>query len=157
MAKDKDKGPQKDVENEVWTAISAFEQILEAMPNDRASLDALSHAYEQIGDHTRAKDYLLRFANVLIEEADGFAGAELLPKLEKYADQDEAVKEAVAGLRGLADKAPDAAAASAKQASASVKGRSKDGVSSGFNMSDRNIMVKSRKSCNKCGRCITLY
>ena len=43
---------KKDLEAEIWNAINAFEQMLEAMPNDRVSLEALSHAYEQIGDHT---------------------------------------------------------------------------------------------------------
>ena len=60
MAKQPEKKSKEELEAEVWSAISAFEQILEAIPNDRASLEALSNTYEQIGDHTKAKEYMLR-------------------------------------------------------------------------------------------------
>ena len=82
-------------EEEVWIAISAFEQILEAMPNDRASLEALSHAYEQIGDHTRAKDYLVRLARVVVDEGDAAGASQLAEQLNAYADEDSEV----AGVR----------------------------------------------------------
>ena len=59
-----------DSEAEIWNAIAAFEKILEAIPNDRISLETLIEAYEKVGDHTRAKEYLLRLANVLIDESD---------------------------------------------------------------------------------------
>ncbi len=75
-------------EEEVWIAISAFEHILEAMPNDRASLEALSHAYEQIGDHTRAKDYMVRLARVVLDEGDASAANELAAQLAPYVDED---------------------------------------------------------------------
>ena len=74
------------LEEEVWNAIAAFEQILEAMPNDRASLEALCHAYEQIGDHTRAKDYVIRLVDVLVEEGDGAAAKRLSDRLVAYSD-----------------------------------------------------------------------
>ncbi len=92
MAAKKDK---QDLEAEVWNAITAFEQILEAMPNDRASLEALSHAYEQIGDLTKAKEYFVRLGNVLLEEGDAAAGGELLEKLRSYAQDDEEVAQLV--------------------------------------------------------------
>ena len=71
----KDKEKSLNAEEKIWDAISAFEQILEAMPDDRASLEALAHAYEQIGDHARAKDYTIRLGGVLVSESDAEAAA----------------------------------------------------------------------------------
>ncbi len=61
---------REDLENQVWNAIAAFEQIVETIPNDRVSLEALSHAYGQVGDLSRAREYLTRLVNVVIEEKD---------------------------------------------------------------------------------------
>jgi hypothetical protein len=61
---------REDLENQVWNAIAAFEQIVETIPNDRVSLEALSHAYEQVGDLSRAREYLSRLVSVVIEEKD---------------------------------------------------------------------------------------
>lgn len=61
---------REDLENQVWNAIAAFEQIVETIPNDRVSLEALSHAYEQVGDLSRAREYLSRLVAVVIEEKD---------------------------------------------------------------------------------------
>ena len=56
-----DDSPQKNVrskeESEIWDAIGAFEKIIEALPNDHISIEALAVAYEQVGDHDRAKHY----------------------------------------------------------------------------------------------------
>jgi len=72
------------MEEEVWTAISAFQQILQAMPNDRGSLEALSHAFEKIGDHTQARSYMLQLAEVLLEQEDAPAVEALLPRIGAY-------------------------------------------------------------------------
>ena len=79
---------RKELEAEVWVAISAFEQILEAIPNDRASLEALSHAYGQIGDHVREKEYVIRLGNLLVDEGDRETSELLLDKLQPYLQED---------------------------------------------------------------------
>ena len=128
------KSSDQHLESEVWTAISAFEQILEAMPNDRASLEALSHAYQQIGDLTRAKDYLARFAQVLLEEQDTSACKDILPKLREHADQDSVLADKLVRVESLlqqqaeADEVPRPAQSAAPVASGST--------GSGFSMSD---------------------
>ncbi|MDD5344868.1 MAG: hypothetical protein PHW12_10685, partial [Smithella sp.] len=91
------KGDKKDIEAEIMNAILAFEQILEAMPNDKASLEALSHAYEQLGDHTKAKDYFIMLARVIMEENDHETIKEMLPKIKTYGFDD-------ADAKKLADK-----------------------------------------------------
>jgi hypothetical protein len=75
-----------DLESEVWSAIAAFEQILEAMPDDRSSLETLAHAYAHIGDQTRARDYLVRLGRVLLREGDGPALLDLREALQPYKD-----------------------------------------------------------------------
>ena len=97
----KEKKRKDNLEEEVWNAISAFEQILEAIPNDRASLDALSHAYGQIGDQTRAMDYLVRLGDVLVEEGDVEAARELLEKIKAGAEDDERARGLVVRIESM--------------------------------------------------------
>jgi tetratricopeptide (TPR) repeat protein len=138
MAKGKVDRAGKDLEAEVWTAIAAFEQILEAMPTDRASLDALSNAYEQIGDHTRAKDYLLRFASILLEEGDVRTASELVEKLSRYEDQDPRIKEIVSQIKGVQSAEATAKESPAMDTSATrpTKIKTRGSVNSSFSMQE---------------------
>jgi tetratricopeptide (TPR) repeat protein len=84
-----------------WEAISTFEKILQAFPNDYVALDALVHAYETVGDHTRALEYLLRLANLLIEQADVDSSVMLIEKIRQYEDIDPQVKAVIARIVAL--------------------------------------------------------
>lgn len=88
-------------EAEIWDAIAAFEKILEALPNDRLSLETLADAYEKIGDHTRAQDYLLRLSTVILNERDEEAAPELAKKLQNFAPNHPAAQTAVTRLQNL--------------------------------------------------------
>lgn len=55
---------------EVRGAIRAFEQILQVMPYDLASLESLWRAYSDVGDDQRALDYLFRLGDALEEQND---------------------------------------------------------------------------------------
>lgn len=79
---------REDLENQVWNAIAAFEQIVETIPNDRVSLEALSHAYEQVGDLSRAREYLSRLVAVVIDEKDRDAAEMLRDRLALFAMSD---------------------------------------------------------------------
>ena len=127
MADQPERKSQKDLEEEVWSAISAFEQILQAMPKDRGALDVLSHAYEQIGDHTRAKEYTVRLAEVMLGESDSAALPGLLERLRTYAPEDPAVQDMVRRIEQMTGgdagtttdtSATDPGAAAAKPAGA---------------------------------------
>ncbi len=83
MAEERNRTGRKQLEEEVWSAIGAFEQILEAMPDDRASLETLSHAYSQIGDHAKAYEYLLRLGRVLVAEGDQATALGLVDRLRE--------------------------------------------------------------------------
>jgi hypothetical protein len=136
-----DKGENRQgVEDEVWTAISAFEQILEAMPNDRASLEALSHAYEQIGDLTRSNEYLTRLGNVLLEEHDGPAATVVLDKMRARAEDDPSMQGLVGKLEDLSSESGGAGAAAAAPAGVAEAPKitlsRSDILSQGFNMSE---------------------
>lgn len=93
--------PSSDSETEIWNAIAAFEKILEAMPNDRVSLETLADAYEKVGDHTRAKDYVIRLVHVLIDEGDEDAVSDLRKKVESFDPSDGKVKETLALIANL--------------------------------------------------------
>jgi hypothetical protein len=103
------------LEAEVWSAISAFEQILQAMPNDRASLEVLSHAYEQIGDHTRAVEYYLRLGEIVAQECDVDAAATLVERIASHGSDDTRVRALVERLRGLSAPREAKSPAPAKQ------------------------------------------
>ena len=122
----------KHLEEEVWAAIAAFEQILEAIPNDRSSLEALSHAYAQIGDHTRAKEYLIRLAKIVLADNDASGCEEMASTLEKYKEQDPAIPDILAKLEQLQTRQPSRSPSSAAGRPARLQPR----ASSGFSMSD---------------------
>lgn len=87
MVAGSDQKPEK--ESEVWNAIAAFEQILEAMPDDRVALESLYEAYLKIGDQSSAHKYLLRLARVVISERDEKAAQELLSRLQNSGPPDK--------------------------------------------------------------------
>jgi len=98
MAEKDNSHQQSDLESQVWSAIAAFEQIVETIPNDRVSLEALSHAYEQVGDLSRARDYLTRLANVVIEENDRDAAEFLRERLVRFSATDPIARDAGARI-----------------------------------------------------------
>jgi len=71
-----------DTEAEILEAINAFESILDAMPNDRSSLETLAHAYAHIGDEVKSREYLLRLGHVIVEERDLPSARNLLEQLQ---------------------------------------------------------------------------
>ena len=73
-------------ESRMWNAIAAFEQILEAMPQDRAALETLTEAYGSIGDKSKATEYMLRLAQVIIEEKDCEEAQSVLARLNRISD-----------------------------------------------------------------------
>lgn len=79
-------------QREILDAIEAFEQIVEAMPGDVTSLEALSHAYEQMGDRHKAARYLRMLGAALLDVGDLPAACELVPRLSVYADESTEVQ-----------------------------------------------------------------
>ena len=76
-------------------AVEAFEQILDAIPNDRVALETLFEAYEQIGQTARAVEYLVRLGQSVCEEQDTEAAPEILAKLRAVGDTDPAAGDLV--------------------------------------------------------------
>ena len=128
------KGSAKDTEGEVMTAIAAFEQILEAMPGDKASLEALSHAYEQIGDLSRARDYLVRLGTVMADENDGAGAKQVVDRIRAFADEEPSTAALVTRLDELVEKSTGGAASQVEVDAGQSAG--KGAVRSSFNMAD---------------------
>ncbi len=80
-------------EREVRDAIDAFEQILEAIPNDRMALETLIDAYEQISDRKKALEYVIRLAEVIEEDRDTEAAPKLIERLRALGPNDAAAKQ----------------------------------------------------------------
>lgn len=68
----------QDQNREVWGAIGAFEQILQVMPNDMASLESLWRAYSDLDMEEKAVEYVLRLGEVLQEQYDAVTAARVL-------------------------------------------------------------------------------
>lgn len=84
-----------------WEAISAFEQILEVIPNDVVALDALANAYEIIGDLTRSGDYYIRLATAYLEQGDVVSALGFKEKIESIAGTQEAAREVLARIEAM--------------------------------------------------------
>ena len=155
MAAKRDK---KDLETEVWNAITAFEQILEAMPNDRASLEALSHAYEQIGDLTKAKEFFVRLGDVLVDEGDIVASTALLDRLVGMGGDDEEVAALIDKIKaaGGLDSEPVSSTSKAAESlsepgveAIQPQAKKKVTVSTAFNMSEELAMAWNMMEANE--------
>jgi hypothetical protein len=86
---------------EAWGAISAFEQILEVMPNDISALDALVQSYEIVGDSERAREYLLRLARVLVEQGNASQAEVLVDRLRRLGKRDAEAEALIRDIEAL--------------------------------------------------------
>jgi hypothetical protein len=141
MKKQEESSKKQDLEAEVWGAIAAFEQILEALPSDRASLEALWNAYEQIGDFAKAKGYLVRLGNVIVEEGDVDVARELIDKVRVHAAEDEATKDLLGRMEKLLAEKPKTmqlpqAGAGVPDVAPKAKSAAEANVRSTFSMAD---------------------
>lgn len=94
-------------ESEVWNAIAAFERILEAIPNDHVALETLYEAYTQIGQTSRAIEYLVRLAESALEERDFGAAPGILTRFQELDDlADASAREATRKLQEMMKDAP---------------------------------------------------
>ena len=110
-------------ESEVWNAIDAFEQILQAMPNDRTALETLYDAYDRIGDKTRSLEHLIALAALVIEEGDSDSVPWVYNGLRNHAKNNAAAADAIKQLENLmANMGLPSPAEMAPQAKSSSKG-----------------------------------
>ena len=119
-----DSKQREELESQVWSAIAAFEQIVQTIPNDRVSLEALSHAYEQVGDLARSRDFLVRLVGVVVNEKDRDAADLLRERLERHAASSAEARDAQTRLEAfLAEGRPEARSfnAAAEPAAAAVR------------------------------------
>lgn len=116
-----------DAESDIWSAIVAFEKIVEAMPEDRDSLAALAHAYEQIGDRARAVEYWRRLGGATLRAGDAAGAGVVAERMGALADGDAETETLLAALKALHAEAGQAS----QDGATPPPGRE---VSVGFNM-----------------------
>jgi hypothetical protein len=87
-------------ERQVWETVAFFEQMLQTMPEDRVSLEVLADAYGHAGDSAKARDFLLRLAQIVIRDNDRAAARALHGRLAEYAGE-PGVAEILARLASL--------------------------------------------------------
>ena len=96
-----DTKPDKNSDANVRDAIMAFEQILEAIPDDRVALEMLAEAHEQAGNKDKAVEYLARLGHAVVAEGDVDAAAVLVGKLRELGAGHSAADRAIAQLDRL--------------------------------------------------------
>lgn len=77
--------------SETWSAIQAFEQILDAFPDDLNTLEALFQAYESLDENDKAGVYILRAGRVAVQQTGISVSPVLADRLKRLAP---AVREA---------------------------------------------------------------
>ena len=93
MAEPIENNDDQSMEEDVWNSIPEHEATLEETPNDQEALYALSDAYSQIGDHTKAKEYVLRLATIAVDNQSGALAVKIIDKLKSYAEDDPAIND----------------------------------------------------------------
>jgi tetratricopeptide (TPR) repeat protein len=88
-------------EREFRDAIDAFDQILEAIPNDRMALETLIDSYEQINDRKKALEYVIRLAEVIEEDRDAETAPRLIEKLRALGANDPSATQTLENLEKL--------------------------------------------------------
>lgn len=114
-SKDSKGGKKPGDASQVRDAISAFEQILDAVPNDRLALQTLFEAYEDVGDTARALEYLVRLGNTIADDGDAAAAAPIIPKLRTLGREDAEAKKTLDRLDRLQPPDQKAAPVAAKK------------------------------------------
>lgn len=114
MAK-KDRSPDEGRSRaEALSAITAFEQILEIVPNDLSTLDALVRSCEMVGDVERARKYLIRLIRAHLELGNIAQAESLADELRRLADGDPDAFDLLAELEGAARRLAASAPVSAE-------------------------------------------
>jgi tetratricopeptide (TPR) repeat protein len=138
-----------DIEERVLSSILAFEQILEALPDDKTALETLIHVYEEIGDYAKARDYLKRLGKVVLAEGDGQAAEALVEKVRAHGEEDPRLREIADGLADLAagqtagaESTGLSAAQSDAQRRATARVNIADEISLAWNMLEANVVTQ---------------
>ena len=102
---------EQQIDMKLAEGIAYFEQMLQAMPEDRTTLEFLSVAYAQAGEREKCRDALISLAKVLLKERDLESAARIAERLDTF-DDDTAkimslkVKAAVAPAPALTPEVP---------------------------------------------------
>lgn len=77
---------EKQIDQKLAEGIAYFEQMLQAMPEDRTTLEFLSVAYAQAGENDKCRDALISLAKVLMKEGDFESAQRIAERLEAFDD-----------------------------------------------------------------------
>ena len=93
------------IDNKLAEGIAYFEQMLQAMPEDRTTLEFLTVAYAQAGLEDKCRDTLVALSQVLLKEKDFESALRIAERLDTY--DTPAAKAAALKVRTSAGPAPD--------------------------------------------------
>jgi tetratricopeptide (TPR) repeat protein len=98
-----DNNTEKLNEDELWSAISSLELILDVMPEDKTSLQALAGAYVDIGDISKAVKLKARLGQLCLNSKSMSEASEIFEELVDLRDHDEDVKEFLERYESMKD------------------------------------------------------
>lgn len=77
---------EQKIDQKLAEGIAYFEQMLQAMPEDRTTLEFLSVAYAQAGNQDKCRNALISLSKVLIKEGDFESAIRIAERLETFDD-----------------------------------------------------------------------
>ena len=77
---------EQQIDKKLAEGIAYFEQMLQAMPEDRTTLEFLSVAYAQAGEQEKCRDALISLAKVLLKEGELESATRIAERLEAFDD-----------------------------------------------------------------------
>ena len=92
------------IDEKLAEGIAYFEQMLQAMPEDRTTLEFLSVAYAQAGQQDKCRDALISLSKVLLKEGDYESATRIAERLETF--DDDLAKITALKVRAAAAPAP---------------------------------------------------
>ena len=95
---------EQQIDKKLAEGIAYFEQMLQAMPEDRTTLEFLSVAYAQAGNKEKCRDSLVTLAKVLVKEGDLESASRIAERLDEF--DDDLAKMTALKVRAAAAPAP---------------------------------------------------
>ena len=83
---------EQQIDMKLAEGIAYFEQMLQAMPEDRTTLEFLSVAYAQAGEREKCRDAFISLAKVLLKERDLESAARIAERLDTFDDDTAKIK-----------------------------------------------------------------
>ena len=75
---------KQQLDESLTAIVDGLERILDASPNDHATLELLAYIYEYVGDAAKVREYLLRLGTAIVTDGDSDQAAYICERMAEY-------------------------------------------------------------------------